>query len=77
MYVNPPIRKAIEEGKEERIADLIAVGREEGMRTWTHSFVEMIRNDFLEKTVAMQYAPNKDALEMALKGIDISRGAIG
>ncbi len=77
MFVNPSIQKAIEEGEDSRIADLIAVGTQEGMLTWTQSFVELIKKGFIEKKVAMQYAPNKDALSMALRGIGVSRPAIG
>jgi twitching motility protein PilT len=77
MFATPPVRKAVEEGKDARITDLIATGKEEGMISWTQSFVEMIRNDFVEKKVAMAFAPNKDALEMALRGIDVSHRAFG
>ncbi len=77
MFVNPSIRKAIEEGQDSRIADLIGVGREEGMVSWTQSFVQMIHDGYIEKKVAREFAPNRDALEMALKGIDIAQPTIG
>jgi twitching motility protein PilT len=77
MFATPPIRKAIEDGEDARIGDLIATGKAEGMQTWTHSFVDMIRRGLVEKKVARQFAPNKDALEMALKGIDVAERAFG
>ncbi len=77
MFVTPPIRKAIEEGEDSRIGDLIAAGKEEGMLTWTQAYVDMINKGFIEKKVARQFAPNKDALEMALKGIDIAQRSFG
>jgi len=77
MFVNPSIRKAIEEGQDGRIADLIGVGTEEGMLNWTQSFAQMIREGYIEKKVALEFAPNRDALEMALKGIDIAQPTIG
>jgi len=77
MFMTPAISKAIEEGEDARITDLISVGREVGMQTWTQSFVDMIRKGFIEKKVALQFAPNKDALQMALRGIDISQPSIG
>lgn len=77
MFITPPIRKAIEEGEDGRIADLISVGQEQGMITWTQSFARLIKEGFVEKEVAAEYAPNKDALEMALKGIDITQPSIG
>ncbi len=77
MFVNPPIRKSIEEGEDGRIADLIEVGREQGMLTWTQSFAALVNQGYVEKKVAREYAPNRDALEMALKGIDIAQPSIG
>ncbi|MBS3762679.1 MAG: PilT/PilU family type 4a pilus ATPase [Planctomycetes bacterium] len=72
MWVNPPIRKAIAEGDDARVEDLIQEGEEEGMQSWTTSFVKLVQEDFVTKKVAREFAPNKDALEMALKGISFS-----
>lgn len=69
MWMNPSIRKAIEEGEESKLGDLIKVGVEEGMLTWISSLVRLVRNDLVEKSVAKEYAPNAQALETALKGI--------
>ncbi len=77
MFANASIRQAIEEGEDDRITDLISVGTQEGMKTWTDSFVEIIRKGYVEKKTAMQYAPNKDALAMALRGIDVAKPSIG
>lgn len=77
MFINPPLRKAVEDGEDSRIPDLIASGKEEGMLTWTQSYVDLIHKGLIEKKVARQFAPNKDALEMALKGIDIAQRSFG
>lgn len=71
MWTNPPILKAIEEGEDSRLTELIAQGEEEGMQSWTTSFVGLIEADLIERKVAREYAPNKDALDMALKGITL------
>jgi len=72
LFVTPPVWKAIEEGEDAKISALIAQGEEEGMLSWTKSFVNMINAGYIEKKVARQYAPNKEELEMALRGIDIA-----
>ena len=77
MLTNAPIRKAVADGKDARITDLIAVGRDEGMQGWIDSFVDLIHKGLIDKTTARQFVPNKDALEMALKGIGISQPSIG
>ena len=77
MWVNPPVRKAIEEGEDSRIEDLVQVGESEGMQSWTTSFVSLIKAGFIDKKIAREFAPNKDALEMALKGISFSSSSLG
>ena len=75
MWVNAPIRKVIEEGDDSTIPDLITEGEQEGMLSWTRSFVNLVNEDLVEKKVAREHAPNKDALEMALKGISFGPGS--
>ncbi len=69
MWTNAPIRKAIEEGEESQINELIEVGAEEGMISWTKALVSLIKDDLVEKRVAKEYAPNPQAMEASLKGI--------
>ena len=77
MWVNAPIRKAIEEGEDAKITEMITQGEEEGMQSWTKSFVDLIRADLIERKVAREHAPNRDALEMALKGISFRTSSLG
>jgi len=76
MWVNPPIRKAIEEGEDGKIDDIIIAGEKEGMQSWTTSFVGLIREGYIDKKIAREFAPNKDALEMALKGINFTSSSL-
>jgi twitching motility protein PilT len=74
LFVNPPIRKVIEEGQDSRITDLILDGEKEGMLSWTKSFVDLVNGGYIDRKTAREFAPNRDALDMALKGISISTG---
>jgi twitching motility protein PilT len=77
LLVNPPVRKAIEEGDDGKLEDLILVGEKEGMQSWTTSFVNLIKAGLIDKKIAREYAPNKEALEMALKGISFTSSSLG
>ena len=77
LWVNPSVRKAVEEGEDGRIGDLIQAGENEGMQSWTTSFVNLIREGFIDKKIAREFAPNTEALEMALKGISFSSSTLG
>jgi twitching motility protein PilT len=72
MFCNPSIRKSIDDGDDARIGDLILEGEAEGMQSWTKSYVDLVNSDFIERKIARQCAPQKEAMERALKGIDIS-----
>lgn len=69
LWKTPPVAKALEEGEDHKIGDLIKAGEEEGMQTWTTSLVQLVEGELVAKDVALEHAPNKDALKMALKGI--------
>ena len=54
------------------LKEIIQQGEEEGMQSWTKSFVDLIKAELIDRRTAREYAPNRDALEMALKGISFS-----
>jgi Tfp pilus assembly pilus retraction ATPase PilT len=69
MIVNPPIRKLISDGEDVRVGEVITTSGAEGMHDFTQSFAELVSNNLVEKSVALEAAHNPEALEMALKGI--------
>lgn len=71
MIVNPSIRKAIAENRDERIADIIRASENEGMQDFTKALVDRVEADMITREAAFEVAPNPDALKMALKGIKL------
>ncbi len=76
MLVNPTIRKLILEGEDEKIADAIKIGYGEGMQDFTKSLKELIERELIDRETALDVAPNKEALKMALKGIEVKEPGI-
>jgi twitching motility protein PilT len=76
MTFNPTIRKLILEGKDEKLPDAIRIGAEEGMQDFTMSLNQLVDDKLIDRPTAFQVAPNKDALKMALKGINVSQPGI-
>lgn len=76
MMINPTIRKLILEGEDEKLADAIRIGYEEGMQDFTKSLKDLIDVELIDRETAMEVAPNKEALKMALKGIDVKAPGI-
>jgi twitching motility protein PilT len=71
MVVNPSIRKAIAEGLDERLSDIIRSCENEGMQDFTKALVDRVESEMITREAAFEIAPNPDALKMALKGIKL------
>jgi len=76
MTFNPTIRKLILEGSDEKLPDAIRIGAEEGMQDFTMSLKNLIDQELIDRPTAFEVAPNKDALKMTLKGINVSQPGI-
>ncbi|OYP38808.1 twitching motility protein PilT [Rhodopirellula sp. MGV] len=76
MTFNPTIRKLVLEGKDEKLPDAIRIGAEDGMQDFTMSLKGLIDDELIDRPTAFAVAPNKDALKMALKGIDVKAPGI-
>jgi twitching motility protein PilT len=48
----------------------------EGMQDFTMSLKDLVEKDFVDRQVALDVAPNVEALKMALKGIDVKSAGI-
>ncbi len=76
MLFTPTIRKLILEGKDEKLPDAIRIGAEEGMQDFTMSLKELVDEQLIDRPTAFEVAPNREALKMALKGINVSQPGI-
>jgi len=76
MFFNAVVRKLILEEQDEKLADAIRIGAEEGMQDFTMSLRDLVQRDLIDRQTAFEVAPNVDALKMALKGINVSNPGI-
>ena len=68
---SPMMREKIREGEDEDIPAIINGSTGEGMRSFTFSLAELVRNDVVALQVALDYAPNQEALSSILKGVEV------
>ena len=76
MYFSPIVQKLVLEEQDEKLPDAIRVGKEEGMQDFTQSLKELVDKNLIDREVALQVAPNREALKMALKGIQVKEPGI-
>jgi twitching motility protein PilT len=76
MIINPTIRDLIIKGEDKKISDAIKIGFLEGMVDFTENLRQLVERGDVSKEVALEVAPNPDALKMAIKGIKVATPGI-
>jgi twitching motility protein PilT len=76
MMFTPVIRKLVLEGQDAKLPDAIRIGVEEGMQDFTMSLKQLVDEQLIDRPTAFEVAPNREALKMALKGINVSQPGI-
>jgi twitching motility protein PilT len=76
MIINPTIRELIIRGDDKKISDAIKIGFLEGMVDFTENLRQLVERGDVSKEVALEVAPNPEALKMALKGIKVATPGI-
>ncbi|MBT4695209.1 MAG: PilT/PilU family type 4a pilus ATPase [Planctomycetaceae bacterium] len=76
MTFNPTVQKLVLEGTDEKLPDAIRIGSEEGMQDFIMSLKNLIDAELISRETAFRVAPNREALKMAIKGINVSQPGI-
>ena len=69
MFFDVLVRKYILEEQEHMLADHIRKSVRDGMQDFTMSLKNLIDQGLIDRQAALDIAPNREALQMALKGI--------
>ena len=76
LLANPTVKRLISEEREADLPSVIRSCQNEGMQDLTYSLAELIKDGSIEPKEAYHYAPNKEELKMALKGIRTADSSI-
>ena len=76
MTFNAVVRKLVLEEEDHKLGDVIRIGAEDGMQDFTQSLKKLVDESLIDREVAMEVAPNREALKMALKGIEVRQPGI-
>ena len=68
---SPTVRDKIREGEEADLPAIINTSGGEGMHSFTKSFGELVKNETITLPVARLHAPNKEALDAMVKGVEV------
>ncbi len=64
------VREKIREGDDQALP-MIVGKNEEGMQNFTYALYELVKKEWVAMNIAMDYAPNREALASALKGVEM------
>jgi twitching motility protein PilT len=76
LLTNSVVKDKILREEDEDLPGILHQCRHEGMREYTHSLCELVEADKILRRVAMDYAPSREALSSALKGIDAAASSV-
>ncbi len=76
LLANPAVRKLISEGREADLPSVIRSCQQEGMQDLTDNLCKLVKDGSIHPEEAYKYAPSKEELKMALKGIRTSTSGI-
>jgi twitching motility protein PilT len=76
LTFTPTVRKLILEASDEKLPDVIRMSPNEGMQDFTMSLKGLVDLGLITQAVALEVAPNPEALRMALKGITVAQPGI-
>ena len=76
LLANPIVKKLISEGREADLPSVMRSCTNEGMQDFTESICQLVNKEYIDLKIAKEYAPNKEELAMALKGIRSSTSGI-
>jgi twitching motility protein PilT len=71
MFFDVMVKKYILEGRDEELPDHIRKSHRDGMQDFTQSLKSLIDEGLIDRQEALEIAPNREALMMALKGIGV------
>lgn len=76
LLANSVVKEIIREGADIDLPAVINSSSSEGMRSFTYSLAELVEKDWVTLATAMEFAPNREALNSILKGVEVKAATL-
>lgn len=70
------VKEKIREAEDDDLPTIIANSKSEGMHSFTDALADLIEREMVSISVAMEFAPNREALQSKLKGVSIRESGL-
>ncbi len=71
LLKSPLVAEKIREGEDQDLPAIINTSSSDGMMTYNQSLVQMVRDEWIDIRTAREFSPNREALDSALKGVEV------
>ena len=71
LLANGSVRDAIREGEDSNLSTIINASASDGMISFTAHLAKLVEEEKITMSTAMEYAPNREALQSRLKGVEV------
>ena len=72
----PTVRELIRDQRDADLPSVVGSSKSDGMHNFNQSLAEMVEKEWVEMSVAMEFAPNREALQSALKGVQVKSSTL-
>jgi twitching motility protein PilT len=76
LLCTPVVKNLIAKGEDAKVSEVIRGGVNEGMQDMTAAIAKLVKENIVLKKVALEHAPNRERLDMDLRGIAVDVGKI-
>lgn len=73
---NPTVRDKIRDGEDADLPAIIAGSTADGMHNFTQALAEMLRQDLIDMSTALRFAPNREALQSVVRGLQVKSSTL-
>ena len=72
----PVVREKIRECEDADLPSIISGSKADGMQNFTMALAELVEKEWIDLNTARGFAPNRDALESILKGVEVKSSTL-
>ena len=76
LLTNSSVKEKIRDGEDTDLPAIVNSSLSDGMRSFTHSLAELVEAEMVNLQVALEHAPNKEALSSRLKGVEVKAATL-
>ena len=73
---SPVVREKIREAEDSDLPAIISGSKADGMQNFTMALADLVEREWIDLQTARGFAPNRDALESILKGVEVKSSTL-